>query len=70
MKSLDGSMKPVGAPRKKFTMPIIALADSSSSSQPLGMSRKEGCEYAHFRAGSDGLGQGNGQRQKSPSRCL
>jgi hypothetical protein len=78
MKSLGGPMRPVGTPRKKFTMPLVALAESPPSSSPsLGMGRVEGCEYAHLRAGSDsqrpvqgyGQGNGNGQRQKAPSRC-
>lgn len=77
-KPLGGPTRSMGAPRKKFTMPLVALAESPSSSSPsLGMSRMDGCEYAHLRAGSDsqrpvqGFGQGNGnvQRQKSPSRC-
>lgn len=68
VKPLDAPMKPVGPPRKRFTIPIVALAESPSSSLGMG-----GCEYPHLWAGSDGqgnsLGQGNGQRQKSPSRC-
>jgi hypothetical protein len=76
MKPLGGPMRPASIPRKKFTMPLVALAESPSSPS-LGMGGTEGCEYAHLRAGSDsqgpvqGYGQGNGsgQRQKSPSRC-
>lgn len=75
MKPSGGPMRSVGTPRKKFTMPLVALAESSPPSSPsLGMGRSE---CAHLRAGSDsqrpvhgyGQGNGNGQRQKSPSRC-
>jgi hypothetical protein len=38
MKPLVGPMKPVGTPRKKFTMPLVVLAESPQSSSPsLGM---------------------------------